>query len=301
MCRYNDEGNGKKIDNYLLAIVNVYPFRTFVPIIFLTKIRKSMQAKNISYTVFVLLLVLMGTQLFAQQNKTDHLGRKQGEWVKYKDGVKFYEGRFVDDKPIGEFRRYYKSGRLKSKSLFSDQGKRSHSEFYYDSRKNVLKAEGIYIDKKKDSIWLYYSQDGVLVNQETYKLGVANGWWKLYNYLGALVKETPYKNGYVDGLQKEYFDNSVLKRSIYFTLDTINGAMKVYYPEGQIRVEGEYSHGLQQGKWIHYQLDGKVWFVENYKDGELLNRQDEFGKPFELEVEQDTARIELKPEDVIYK
>ena len=58
--------------------------------------------------LFFVVMVLSTLNVGAQQNKTDEMGRKQGKWVKYKDGVKFYEGEFKDDKPTGEFLRYYK-------------------------------------------------------------------------------------------------------------------------------------------------------------------------------------------------
>ncbi len=94
----------------------------------LAKISKSMQGKNYRYIVLVSFFFLSTIAGIAQQNQTDKLGRKQGKWVKYQDGVKRYEGQFVDGYPVGTFLRYYKSGRLKSKAVFSQKGKRNQAE-----------------------------------------------------------------------------------------------------------------------------------------------------------------------------
>ena len=44
---------------------------------------------------------------------SDENGKKQGKWMKRKDGVKFYAGQFKDDIPVGEFKYYYPNGKLK--------------------------------------------------------------------------------------------------------------------------------------------------------------------------------------------
>jgi len=244
-------------------------------------------------------LIIMTSQLFAQKNQTDDMGRKQGEWVKYKDGVKFYEGVFKDDKPTGEFLRYYRSGRLQSKSDFSNNGSKCYVEIYYDERKNPIQASGYYIDQQKDSLWQYYNKDSVLVNEEYYHKGVANGLWKLYNYFGALVKETPYKMGKIDGVQKEYFETGELKRVLTFEMDSLNGDFLVNFPNESPRVKGQFNNGLQDGKWFYYNEDGSLEFIELYDLGSLVKRTDADGRPYILEQEVDTVNIGKTPEEIM--
>ncbi len=220
----------------------------------------------------------------AQTNQTDELGRKQGLWVKYKDGVKFYEGSFKDDQPEGEFKRYYRSGRLSSLSEFREDGNRCYAEFYYDKRKNPIKAKGIYIDQQKDSVWLYYNEEGILVNEESFSLGVADGWWKLYNYFGALVKETPYKIGRINGMQKEYFEMGGLLRTMTFEMDSLQGDFMVYFPNEKPRIKGQFNRGMQDKKWYYYNEDGSVKYIEHYQDGSLIKRTDELGQPYDLQT-----------------
>lgn len=249
--------------------------------------------------LFFVVMVLSTLNVGAQQNKTDEMGRKQGKWVKYKDGVKFYEGEFKDDKPTGEFLRYYKSGRLSSKSVFSENGVRCQAEMYYDKRKNPLKARGLYIDQQKDSLWQYYNGDGMLVNEEYYSLGVANGIWKLYNYLGVLIKETTYEQGKIDGIQKEFFETGGVKRLMTFESDSLHGDFQVNYPDESPRIKGQFNFGMQDGQWFYYEENGSIEFIEHYELGSMIKRVDEEGRPYELQQEIDTVKIKETPEELM--
>lgn len=262
------------------------------------KINKSMHSKLFRFLIFSL-FILLTSGLYSQQNQTDQLGRKQGKWVKYKDGVKFYEGEFKDDKPVGEFLRYYQSGRLSSKSVFSKEGSHCMTEIYYDKRKNPLKAKGIYIDQQKDSIWVYYNNEGILVNEESYRNGVPHGIWKLYNYFGALVKETPYVDGKIEGMQKEFFETGELKRSMQFVKDSLQGDFRVYFPDESLRIKGQFNQGMQDLEWYYYNEDGSVEFIEYYEMGSLIKRTDEEGHHYELQQEIDTVNIRQTPEELM--
>lgn len=258
-----------------------------------------MQDKLILFTIIIFQLILGSSNSFAQTNQLDDQGRKQGKWIKYQDGVKLYEGVFVDDHPQGEMLRYFKSGRLSSKSIFSDQAERCYAEFYYDERKPKLKAKGLYVNQIKDSLWQLYNDLGVLVAEERYDMGTPHGLWKLYDYNGALIRETIYNQGKIEGAQKEYFVEGGLKRLMNFESDTLNGIFQVYYPDGTLRLQGLFNHGLQDSIWVNYLVDGSVEFEEHYEDGFLLKRVDAKGEPYELPIEQDTIKIDKTPEEIM--
>lgn len=258
-----------------------------------------MQDKLILFSIIIFQLIFGSATTFAQKNQLDDMGRKQGEWVKYQDGVKLYEGVFVDDYPQGEMLRYFKSGRLSSRSIFSEQAKRCFTEFYYDERKPKLKAKGLYVNQIKDSLWLLYNDLGILVAEEVYNMGIPHGLWKLYDYNGALIKETNYIQGKMDGAQKEYFVEGGLKRLMNFESDTLNGLFQVYYSDGSLRLQGMFNHGFQDSIWVNYLADGSVEFEEHYEAGFLMKRVDAEGKPFELPIEQDTIKIDKTPEEIM--
>lgn len=252
--------------------------------------------KNILFTFSLLFISVIGS---AQQNQIDEQGRKQGQWTKYQDGVKAYEGQFVDDAPVGEFLRYYKSGRLLSKSQYFEKGTQCMVEFFYDERKPKIKAKGLYLNQEKDSLWLLYNDLGNLIAEEYYDNGIPHGLWKLYSYAGVLVSETHYDQGKIHGMKKEFFEDGQMKRMMSFEQDQLQGVFEVYYPNGVLRTQGQFKMGLQDGEWFYYQIDSRLWFKELYEDGILFDRVDEEGKPFNLVQDQDTIKIEIDPEKMM--
>lgn len=279
-----------------------FKYQTFFITLFLefnAKIKKSMQVRLLKNIIFTFGLMFISMIAFSQQNQTDDQGRKQGEWVKYKDGVKFYDGQFVDDYPVGEFLRYYKSGRLLSKSQYSEKGNKCMVEFFYDERKPKTKAKGLYINKEKDSLWLLYNDLGVLIAEESYDRGVAQGIWKLYTYTGAIVSETSYDQGKIHGAKKEFFEDGQVKRVMTFEHDDLQGDFEVYYPNRVIRTKGQFEMGLQVGDWLYYESDSTLWFKEVYEEGLLIERVDDKGQYFELAQEQDSVKIDLDPEKIM--
>jgi len=256
-----------------------------------------MQVRLLKSIIFTISLLLMTAQVIAQQNQTDDQGRKQGEWTKFKDGVKAYEGQFVDDYPVGEFLRYYRSGRLLSKSQYSEEGSKCFVEFFYDERKSKTKAKGLYTNQEKDSLWLLYNDLGVLIAEESYDKGIAHGAWKLFTYTGALVTETLYDQGKMHGSKKDYFEDGQLKRMMNFKQDALDGEIYIYFPNGELRSQGQFQVGLQVGEWNYYESGSKLWFKEIYHEGILVDRIDAQGQPFNLEQEQDSVKIEMDPEN----
>jgi antitoxin component YwqK of YwqJK toxin-antitoxin module len=239
------------------------------------------------YPILPGFFLLVSLALSAQKNQIDSQGRKQGEWVKYRDGVKIYEGAFIDDKPTGEFKRYFKSGRISSRSVFSNNGTQSYTEFYYDKRKNPIKARGNYYQQEKDSIWLYYNENGVVVKEEFFSNGLQNGVWKLYNYLGSLIKETPYKDGLIED---RYFEEGGVKR-------LTDSLLSVYYPNEVLRIKGFFER--QDKEWYYYKPDGSVEFIEYYRLGLLTKRTDENGNSYRLKTDTTTAPLDKTIDEII--
>lgn len=40
-----------------------------------------------------------------------------------------------------------------------------------------------------------------------------------------------------------------------------------FYPDGQLRMQGEYKEGAKHGKWISYYNNGNKWSIGYYKEG----------------------------------
>ena len=106
-------------------------------------------------------------------NYTDINGQKQGHWKKiYPNGKTAYEGNFMNNKPVGEFLRYFESGNICARLIYDKNGEHSTAKLYYEDGK--LAAQGNYFVKQKDSTWNYYARDGRLIMIENYRCGKKN-------------------------------------------------------------------------------------------------------------------------------
>ena len=51
-----------------------------------------------------------------------------------------------------------------------------------------------------------------------------------------------------------------------------DGKWNTYYENGQIFGKGYYKEGYEDGKWTYYKEDGSFRKVEEWKDGELIEK-----------------------------
>jgi len=71
-------------------------------------------------TILILLIFSGVFNAYSQLNQTDVNGFKQGHWIrKYPNGIVMYDGNFRDGHPVGELKRYYENGTIKSVMNFS--------------------------------------------------------------------------------------------------------------------------------------------------------------------------------------
>ncbi len=201
--------------------------------------------------VFLVLMIMAVTHVFAQNNVIDTKGRKQGEWVKYHPNSKIidFKGTFKDGVPQGLFVYYFPNGKKKAEMQHENNGAKTSANLYYDNGK--LMSYGIYRYQKKDSIWTSFNEFGRLVMRETYNNDLLNGEKRMY-YIPSdpemkrevCISITNYKDGKIEGPFAEY------------------------YPSGQLKATGQYLNFKREGEWVYYELDGKKMSVERYYKGE---------------------------------
>lgn len=223
------------------------------------------------YIVATLSLLIGGALLVPVQaqeiNQTDAQGRKQGEWVlKKPDGTLVYEGRFVDDQPVGEFKRYYEEGGLKAEMVYRSPSE-VYAKLYYPGRQLVLMAEGKYINQEKDSVWLSYDPSGQLKSQDTYKNDVRQGRALVYHENGEISEETTYVDGERHGEWKRYYPDGQLMAQGTFENGERVGEYLKNYPNGKTWVKGEYIDGFKESTWIYGNEDGSIGQMVVYRRG----------------------------------
>jgi antitoxin component YwqK of YwqJK toxin-antitoxin module len=226
------------------------------------------------------LLMFIFINISLSQNLTDQQGRKQGKWVKnYNYGSMRYEGMFLDDKPVGEFKYYYKDSSLKAITIYSASGDSAATKSFHKNGKTM--AEGIYFKQQKEGKWLYYSDvDEALISEENYKNGQLHG--KLITFYpesGKPAEILEYREGKREGPLLKFFpEGSTMTEGTYVN-DSLDGKFTLYWPDGKIQVSGAYDHGMQSGDWTYYDEEGNPVSEGDFRFEVLENDTIEFDFP----------------------
>jgi len=231
--------------------------------------------------LIVAFFMLLGLIAFAQEdNKTDAKGQKQGEWKKYhKNGMLRYVGEFKNDKPIGEFKYYYDTGKIQSK--MDHKGAVSYFIAYYQT--SEVKAVGKYINQKRDSVWSFYDIDGYKKSSEFYIKGLKNRTSYAYYPNGQIAEEKEFFNDFENGKWNSYYDDGKKKMEATYENGGLEGKAIYYKSNGKRSVRGIYYHGTRTGVWLYFEADGnKIKKKEEYKNGKRIDAN----KDDNLELEQ---------------
>jgi len=230
-------------------------------------------------TFCTLILLVVSTCAFTQMNVKDVQGRKQGPWQKkYENSVAIeYKGQFKDDKPVGTFTYYYKSGNLKGTVVHDEKTGRSVAVFYHDNASKLVFAKGIYRNQLKDSVWDYFGPSGRQSLKETYLKDKLNGMTTVYyvpeevdNRKLMVAKTSMYKNGVLDGDMIEYFESGTVKSKVKYVNGVKEGVSVINHPAGNPMVKENYIHGVLHGWQYAYDITGKEIGKKYYLKGEIL-------------------------------
>jgi antitoxin component YwqK of YwqJK toxin-antitoxin module len=228
--------------------------------------------RGIWICVCVLVFVCSGSN--AQQgtgNLVDKQGLKQGYWkVYYPNGNPRYEGYFKDNKPFGEFIRYFEEGGVMARMNHLPDGKTTRAKLFYENE--GLAAEGKYINTRKDSTWCYYSfYTGKLTAKEEYVEGKREGLSEKYYESGKVSESQVWVADKKSGSWKQYFEHGAVKVEGFYQDDSREGEFLLYYPTGKVEVQGYFKAGLKHGVWQHFDPEGQLISEITYQDGNPVN------------------------------
>ena len=238
------------------------------------------------FIFFTCFIFIFTPETFSQQeiNSYDKDGKKTGFWrVLYENGRIRYEGNFLNDHPVGEFKRYYPNSAIQAILEYSDDSKTAYARLFYDNGK--IAAEGKYIGKDKDSVWSYYSSfDGKLSMKETYQEGKREGESiKLYNNM-IVSERIIYSHDLRHGTWEQFYQNGKPRLMGNYVNDLREGEFMSWDANGYQSMKGYYQNGLMHGKWIYFNEKGGTEFMVEYNEGDMIpneemeRRKDEFSK-----------------------
>lgn len=248
-----------------------------------------------NFIALILLVISLTSFTFAQNigqqssdttkliNYTDIQGNRQGNWLrKFESGKTAYTGYFVNNKLIGDFKRYYETGKLKAYIKYNKIGSVGYAVLYWNSETKM--AEGKYINQNiKDSVWNYYYENGKLASTESYKEGAKDGAFKNYFVNGIQSQVLTYKNNKKDGLWKTFFENGSVRYETKHIKDKRDGPFNAYFEDGKLYLKAHYKNDMPDGKWTFYNKDGSLWKELEYINGKLVD-EDKYNEEFKKQM-----------------
>jgi len=174
-------------------------------------------------------------------NRTDNNGLRQGEW-----------------------KEFYKNGRIKSEKTFKDNLLHGYYKEYDDHGNLVLTMlydNGSVVksrveDEPDIEIVNKYDQDGKIIYNGPFRNNVPVGIHREYGSDGRVV------NAFI------YNDNGLLlSEGIIDQAGNYNGKWKDFYPDGKVLAEGQYIDSRRSGNWKFYNNAGKVEQTGYYNNG----------------------------------
>jgi len=170
---------------------------------------------------------------------------KEGEYLKKHIGYIIEEGKYSNNKKIGEWKYYYNSGEIRILGNYSDDKKSSEWKYYYKSGK--VRMSGSYSDDKKNGEWKYYILSGKLITKGNFINDKKSGGWK-------------------------YFDDSNnLNFSGYFNNDLKDGKW-TYYLKNQISSEIYYSNEIADSAFGYNKGGSLTYELRNFENGTGLSK-----------------------------
>lgn len=231
--------------------------------------------------LFPLFFILISSLAVAQPgdrelNRSDAQGRKQGDWAKeWPNGKLRYQGRFKDDRPVGEFKHFDEDGVLTSVQLHAGDGKVSRAHHFHPNGRTM--AMGKYVQQAKDSTWNYFDMEGRLRKVERYASGRLHGAQEVYFPNGSLAEKDHYEQGKLHGECQSWFDNGNLKSLATYVNGGPEGTMIFYYPTGKKEIEGKMVNGDRDGTWYYFNADGTIQLQVLYRQGVMVKERKENG------------------------
>lgn len=199
----------------------------------------------------------------------------------YDDGKKRLVGGLDNGMKNGIFREYDKSGAiingyiyekdtLVAEGLISGDGI-YQGEWTHFYKSGEIKAQGGYLDSKKEGKWVFYYPNGKKEQEGSFSDNKLKGQWKWYYNSGQLKRLEFYnKKELLEGTVYEYdsLGNEITRGDYY------NGIREGewFYHVGDYKEVGSYSLGLENGIWNYYYQSGKLAFTGAFDEGEAKGK-----------------------------
>jgi antitoxin component YwqK of YwqJK toxin-antitoxin module len=224
--------------------------------------------------ILVLAIVTLPFNGFSQTadtiNKTDKNGIKLGHWIKkYPNGKVQYDGYFVNNHPVGKFKRYYETDTLHSVLIYSPDGNTAEATLYHPN--GLIASKGKFINQLKEGKWVFYSAriDGYIICEEEYLNNLKNGPSVKYYPDKSVAEKLIYTKDVKTGPWVQYLPGGVLCLKATYVNGQLQGKFEIFNAEGKPEFTGQYKDDLRDGKWYTYNSDGTFKNTFEYINGRV--------------------------------
>lgn len=185
---------------------------------------------------------------------------------------------FVNDEPEGLFQQFYKSGKIKRLSIYSE-GK-LNGDYFEFLEDGSLAVSGNFEKGLRNGDWKAFYPDGSEKKVMTYQKDLLIGDVKSYYLNGDLASSIPFRQGELAGEYSLYFQNGGLKENGIYNKLVLEGKFTDYYESGVQKSDGDFSKDLPNGKWNFWSESGVLEasgdFILGEKTGEWIENLEEF-------------------------
>ena len=170
-------------------------------------------------------------------NTIDENNLKQGFWIfygrdkrlpDYDDDQKVEEGRYVDNREGGVWKKYFASGILQNEITYQNSRPNGYAKIYYSN--GQLKEEGIWKGNKWTGDYKLYHENGNLYHEFNFNpKGKREGEQTYYHENGERMIQGDWADGKESGTITEWYEDGSLKSEKNFAGGTLDPASVKHY------------------------------------------------------------------------
>ena len=260
------------------------------------------QQANNKHKIFILIYLFI---IMFVHNTYSQINENGFNVFYYENGVKSSEGYLKNGKPDGFWKTYYENGVLKTEGKRTGFLLDSIWVFYYEN--SVVHQKIAYKKNERNGLLTIYNNKGALLEKTAYKDDEKNGKSIIYQpidsgYQSYKIQDLNYKNNLQQDISYEYdqsgriititeYNKGILKNRDIINRHDINGEKNgkwvEFFPDGKIKWEGKYYHGILNGNIKTFNKNGGIESLEYYENGDIIEERQKVNFELEKEINND--------------
>jgi len=222
-------------------------------------------------------------------NIIDENNLKQGFWIfygkdkrlpDYEDEDKVEEGRYIDNRKSGIWKKYFSSGSLQNEITYQNSRPNGYAKIYYSN--GQVKEEGIWKGNKWTGDYKLYHENGNLYHEFNFNpKGKREGEQTYFHENGEKMIQGTWAEGKESGTITEWYEDGTVKSEKNFDGGTLDVASVKHYEPTQAVASAVEEKEEPKGSGIAVAKGEKVMHIGKFDgNGEhkLYNRNKQISK-----------------------